>query len=153
LPVEEDAPVPAGETPVPTTTQDDTGRGECIAPSNSFTWSYEGLQSSSGTGGVTCSARFVFTNTGSEPLLLVLYMAFDNNKLKNERWGTYSLQPGESQEERVSRTNYTDGVVTFSRVDSILVVRDIPECSGLLTDDSQAVWKAQSIPIEEISCP
>ena len=40
--------------------------GECLAPKDAYTWSYEDFRKSSGSGGEACNARFVFKNTTQE---------------------------------------------------------------------------------------
>ena len=150
--MEETTLAPTPEKPTPASTPTAGSSAECIAPASAYAWSYEDIRSSSGTGGLTCNARFVFTNTGSESLSLVVYRAFDNGKLKNHSWGTYQVKPGEMYEERVSRTNYKDGTITFSGVDSLLVIRDVPACAGILGDGSQAYWEAESTIIEDFPC-
>jgi hypothetical protein len=150
--VDEATAVPTPQKPTPAPTPTTGNSAECIAPANTYSWAYEDIRSSSGKSGITCNARFVFTNTGSESLSLVEYRAFDNGTLKNHSWGTYQLKPGETHEEQVNRANYKDGTSTFSRIDSLLVIRDVPACAGILGDDSQAYWETQSTTIEDFPC-
>ena len=125
----------------------------CVGQGLAYDWSYQDYSKSSGTGGVTCNARFLFRNASNEPLYLVIYTAWDNNAMQDRGWETYQVQPAGEWEFRVSRTNYTDGVVTYSRVEKFLVVRDAPECAGILSTENQPIWEAQATSIEAISCP
>jgi len=130
----------AGEALLPTTPvyTDPQTPTECVAAKTAYHWSYEDNIISRGTGGVTCNSRMLITNTGSEPLLLMLYESFDNNAMKFEGWKSYSLPPGSIHEKRVSHTIYTDGVITFDRVDKMLVIRDLPACVKEIPSISQA---------------
>jgi hypothetical protein len=124
-----------------------------VAPQDAYAWSYENFKTSSGTGGVTCNATFTIRSTGSEPLYVLMFTAWDNNAMQDRRWKTFQLQPGAEQEENVNRTIYTDGVVTYSAVEKLLVIRDAPECAGLLSTDSQPAWEAQALSIDPLPCP
>jgi hypothetical protein len=127
---------------------------DCTAKKTSYHWSYEELKSSKGTGGVTCNARMVFSNKGSEPLFLLLYESWDNNAMKSEGWKSYSLPVGSTHEKRVNRTIYTDGAITFDRVDKLLVLRDLPGCVKDIPSISQASgWADAAEDIYEIPCP
>lgn len=127
---------------------------ECLAAKDSFHWSYVDFKSSKGTGGVTCNARMIFSNRGSEALLIVLYESFDNNAMKFEGWKSYQLLPSGELEKRVNRTIYTDGVITFDRVDKMLVLRDLPGCVKDIPSISQASeWADAAQNIDEITCP
>ncbi len=145
--------VPSQEGTTPPSAAEASAEGKCVTPRDAYAWSYEDFRQSSGTGGVACNARFIFRNTSNEPLYLIVYTAWDNNAMQDKGWETYHLQPGGEWEERVNRTNYTDGVVTYSKVDRILVIRDAPECAGILSDESQSTWEAQASYIDEFTCP
>jgi hypothetical protein len=118
-----------------------------------YEWSYEDFRSTSGTGGVACNARFLVRNTGNEPLYLIVYTSRDNNAMRSNEWATYQLAPGDNWEGKVNRAIYNDGVVTFTRVDKIIAIRDTPECAATLADDGQAAWEAYAQEIFEIACP
>ena len=127
---------------------------ECIASKTNYHWSYEDLKSSNGTGGLSCNARLLFTNEGNDPLLLMYYKSWDNNAMKFEGWKSYSLAPGGTHEKRVSRTVYTDGVITFDRVDRMLVLRDLPGCVKDYPSSSQASeWADAAENVDELPCP
>lgn len=146
-------PVPSQEGITPTASPEAIVEGECVVSKDTYVWSYQNIRQSSGTGGVTCNAQFVFNNTSNEAVYLIVYTAWDNNAMQNSGWKTYQVQPGGKWEEQVSQTNYTDGVVTYSKVERILVIRDAPECIGLLSDESQSTWEAQALEIDEFTCP
>ena len=131
----------------------DSATENCVVPQHGYAWSYEDFRSSSGTGGVTCNAAFTIRNTGREPLYVLMFTAWDNNAIQDRRWQKFQLQPGGQREEDVSRTIYADGVVTYSRVESILVVRDTPECAGLLSTENQPAWESQAVQINPLACP
>ncbi|MBA4420013.1 MAG: hypothetical protein C0391_02585 [Anaerolinea sp.] len=139
--------------PTATIAEPDT-TAECLAARTVYHWSYEDFNSSKGTGGVACNARMVFSNRGSETLLLVLYESWDNNAMKSEGWKKYSLPPGGIHEKRVNRTIYTDGVMTFDRVDKMLVLRDLPGCVPDIPSLSLASeWADAAEYIDEMPCP
>jgi hypothetical protein len=138
-------------SPPPSTEND--FNSECLASGGAYTWTYEDFRQDSGTGGVTCNARFVFKNLGNKPLSLIVYAAWDNNAMQFMGWKTYLLKPGGVWEEKVSRTNYTDGTVTYSKVERILVVNVSPECAYVTSNENQSIWDLHSQSIDEITCP
>lgn len=139
-------------TPTPINSAPET-TSECIAPKTTYQWSYEDLKSSSGTGGIACNARLVFVNAGSDPVRLMLYESWDNNAMSSSGWENYSIPPGGIHEKRVSRTIYTDGVITFDRVEKMLVIRDLPGCVEEIPSISQASeWADAAEEIDDISC-
>jgi hypothetical protein len=147
----DNGPVPEETAALPAA---DAGQaGECLAPQGVYTWAYEDFRQDSGSGGVVCSARFVLKNLSNDPLSLKIYTAWDNQAMQFTGWKSYSLQPGTTWEQNVSRTNYTDGAVTFLKVEHILVSYDTPACAALFSEENQSSWETQSIPIEEIACP
>jgi len=101
---------------------------------------------------VTCNAEFLFRNTGSDTVNLIVHTAWDNNAMQSSKWATYQVQPGNEWAGHVDRTNYTSGVVTYSKVDRILVIRDMPECISMLVDASQPKWEVQALYIDEFTC-
>jgi hypothetical protein len=131
----------------------DATRGDCVAAADTYAWSYENFKTSSGTGGVACNAQFTIRSTGAEPLYVLVFSAWDNNAMQDRRWETLQLQPGDQKEVHVSRTIYTDGVVTYSQVERVLAIRDAPECAGLLSTESQPTWEAQALNIDPLACP
>ncbi len=125
----------------------------CAVPTDSYTWSYLEVEQDSGTGGVACSARFVFKNSNAEPLNLVVYSAWDNGAMKFNGWKTYLVKPGATWEEQVSRTIYKDGDVTFSAVSRLMVIRDTQACRKLLAGGNEPIWEAQALTVDEFACP
>ena len=138
-----------GATPLSTVETE----ADCVVPADSYTWSYLDSEQTSGTGGLACSARFVFTNSGSDPLNLIVYSAWDNNQMQFSGWKTYLVKPGATWEEQVSRTIYKDGDVTFSVVNRLLAIRDRPACRKLLSGDNEALWEQKALTIDEFTCP
>lgn len=154
--LEEWCEMPTKQQPItqpPTDTQDNEA-GDCFAAPNTYNWSYEDLLSSKGTGGVTCNARFLFKNKSAEPLNLIVYTAWDNNKLNDSGWDSHQVPAGGAWEKRVNRTVYFNGVVTFDRVERLLVIRVGPECAKIVPSMSQmAAWEAQAEILSEMPCP
>jgi hypothetical protein len=152
--VEEWCEMPSAQTgQQPAATQSGEA-GSCFAPQNTFNWSYEDLRSSSGTGGVTCNARFLFKNKSAESLTLIIYTSWDNNKMHASSWDSHQVPAGDEWEKGVSRTIYNSGVITFDRVERLLVVRNVPECVNIVPSMSQAAtWEAQAEYLDEIPCP
>jgi hypothetical protein len=130
-----------------------TAENECMASKEAYAWSYEGYRKSSGTGGILCNAGFVFMNNSNEPLYLISYEGWDNNAIQQSGWQKYQVQTHGTLELKVSKTFYFDGVVTFSRLERFLVIRDVPACANLLFDENRSVWDAQAVNIDEIPCP
>lgn len=147
------ATVPTQEGSTPPVSIEPIQEVECYAPKDTFAWSYQDFQKSSGTGGVTCNARFVLSNASNEKVYLIVYTAWDNNTMKDSGWDTHQVQAGGEWGMKVSRTDYTDGVITYSKVGRILVIRDAPECAGILSEESQSTWEAQALDIDEFTCP
>ncbi len=128
--------------------------GDCFAPQKTYNWLYEDLRSSSGTGGLTCNGRFLFKNKSADPQILIIYTAWDNNKLKDSGWDSHPVPPGGVWEKKVSRTFYKSGVITFDRVERLLIIWDAPECTNLVPSASQATeWEARAEYLDEIPCP
>jgi hypothetical protein len=124
----------------------------CYASPTEYTWSYEDFNSSSGTGGVACHARFLFKNISNEHMYLILHTSWDNNAMSDSGWHSYSVMLDSEWEMPVSRTIYTDGVITYDRVDRLLVIRDTPECMDLALNQ-EATWEEKAIFIDYIPCP
>ena len=144
-----------GESTItPETTAAEAGSQEvnCAPGYDAFEWSYEGFQQSSGTGGVACNASFVFRNTSDRPFYLLMFTEFDNNAMQLSRWEKHLMQPGDEWVERVNRTNYTDGTITFSRVSRYTVIWDVPECAPLLSEGNEDTWDMRARNVEEITC-
>jgi len=142
--------------PLPTPTRDVNTITGCMVSELDYSWAHENFRSSSGTGGVTCNAKFIFRNNSNEPVIAVMKTAWDNNAMNDEGWHTYSVPAGGEWETPVSRTFYNDGVTTFDHVLRLLVIRDIPACRRyVLTDDptAQALWEEKAIFIDLIPCP
>ena len=119
-----------------------------------YEWSYEDHQSASGTGGVTCNSTLRFKNLGPEPLLLVLYEHWDNNAMNFAGWEDYSVAVGQEWEKHISKTVYFSGIMTFDRVEKMLVIRDLPGCvNNLPGDNTGAEWEAAAEYIDDIPCP
>lgn len=76
----------------------------------------------------------------------------DNNSMHLETWERFALPPGETGVTQVDRTLYTNGTITYTIVDRMLIVRDVPECRSFLSDDDKAAWLAVSSPVEDFSC-
>jgi len=145
--------IPESISPIATNTPPIPESFECVAPANSYTWQYEDLHQQSGTGGTACNARLVFTSFSDKPLGLIVYTAWDNVSMQYEGWKTYHIEPGATWEERVSHVNYTDGTVTYSRVERLLVIMDVPACAHLFSDDNEPMWTVEALTIEMIPCP
>jgi hypothetical protein len=142
--------------PPPVPTPDRSDISGCMVYEPAWSWEHENFRSSSGTGGVTCNAKFIFKNNSTEPVILVLKTAWDNNAMKAEGWYTYSVQPVSSWETQVSRTFYTDGVTTFDHVLRLLVIEDSPACNRYVLSDDQAtqvMWEEKAIFVDLIPCP
>ena len=122
------------------------------AVTTSYTWNREGAQRSSGSGGTGCRYEFTAVNVGEEPVVVLARSVMDNNSMHLETWERLALAPGETGVTQVNRTLYTDGTVTYTIVDRMLVVRDVPECQSFLSDDNEAGWLAASTPVEDFSC-
>lgn len=137
----------------PTGADDLPSTPSCILPASSFTWSYEELTDNSGSGGKACFAWFVFNNTSDQPIRLEAFTDLDNNAMRISKWNTVQLQPGEAWKERVSRTEYTDGVVIYVKVVRLLVIDDSNECAHLFGQENQSFWESNSQPIDELVCP
>ena len=132
------------------------GRGECLAPresvATSYTWNREGAQRFSGSGGTGCRYEFTAVNVGEEPVVVLARSVMDNNSMHLETWERFALAPGGTGLTQVDRTLYTDGTVTYTMVDRMLVVRDVPECQSFLSEDNEAGWLAASTAVEDFSC-
>jgi hypothetical protein len=124
----------------------------CFLPPEFYSWTYVNYQDTSGSGGTSCHEDFVFTNSGAETVNLIVHTAWDNNAMKGDRWATFRVRPGDEWTGRAGRTDYADGAVTYNKVESILVVRDRPECAGLLMETSRPVWEARAAEIDELVC-
>lgn len=132
----------------------------CIVPEDSYSWSYEDYNSSSGTGGVTCRARFLFKNTSDKPVRLYLYTSWDNNTMNFTGWDQYSVQPESEWEKPVNHTIYSTagGGVTFDRVNRMVVLWDSEECRvgpgdiGEVPEDLDEWLDATPI-LNDIPCP
>jgi len=124
----------------------------CMPPEDDYSWSYEDFKTSSGTGGTTCNARFVFKSLSNEPLVLIVHTAMDNNEVQESGWNTYNLPAKGEWEEKVNQTNYKDGVVTYFKVDRLLVTRDAAECMFIIFNDNQAIWDQKAYYVDEFTC-
>ena len=145
------ASAPTQPVATPTSSNVVTG-GDCIAPKDAYTWSYEDFRKSSGSGGVACNARFVFKNEVNESLYLIIHTAFNNNKLQGNKWETHPVRPGGEWELRVNRAIYKDGVITYTNLDRMLVVWDNSACKRLHTNQHQSTWEAMAAAVEDITC-
>lgn len=125
----------------------------CVAAPEGYAWTYENFRQSSGAGGVACNCRLVFRNNWSEPVYLIAHTAYDNNKMSGQAWQRYRLEPGGQHDEQVNRTEYTDGVVTYSKVDKVLAIRDTPDCADYVADGADDFWEMQARPVDEMPCP
>jgi len=152
-PAPETAAAPT-ETAIPPTDAVTTAgdAAACVLPRETVVWAYVDFERASGTGGVSCNATFVFDNLSTEPIYLVVRQASDNGAMQDDRWRKVSLGPGVDWEAQVSRTDYTNGDVTYSQVIGLLVLRDTPECAPLLRADDAAVWAAAAVALEALSC-
>lgn len=136
-------------TPVPLATP---GADDCRVPASTYTLAYTGFEQTSGSGGVSCSADFVFTNLSAAPVNLILYTSWDNDAMQFAGWRTYLVPAGQPHTEQVSRTDYTDGTATYARVERLLVIRAAPECADYLLDSNQDYWEAQAGAITFFGC-
>lgn len=127
---------------------------DCYVPLNGYNWSLEDHKSSSGTGGLACNARFLFTNTSSQPELLIVYTSWDNNAMKSSGWESHPVPAGGTWEKRVNRTLYKDGAYTFDRIEKLLVILDTPECTAQIPSQNLSEeWEAKAEILDEIPCP
>ncbi len=124
----------------------------CFLSPDFYTWSYINYEDTSGSGGVSCREDFVFKNTGAETVNLVVQTAWDNNAMKGDAWAIHLVRPGDKWTGQINRTDYADGGVTYNKIESILVIRDKPECAGLLKETSRPVWEARAAAIDELVC-
>lgn len=123
---------------------------ECLAVPN---WKHVSDGQSSGTGGLTCNGRFIVKNDYQEPLFAKFYSVFDNHAMLIKTWKNMPLAPGEEGEERVSQTNYKDGVVTYTHVEKLFVFYDVPKCDWLKLDENQWIWEEKAQVIAPFTCP
>ena len=127
----------------------------CVAYKEDIAWGYEDLNTSSGTGGTTCSAELTMRNNSNERLVFELYTLFDNGYGETANWKGYPVEPGEKTSVQVSKANYKDGTITYNKVQYILAVRDVPECWFFLTDEAKKglSYGLLAVQVEEMPCP
>lgn len=126
--------------------------GTCYSESSAYEWIYEDFRQNSGTGGVSCDARFIFTNNSNEVLNLIVFTDWDNNAMHESGWKVFMVKPGGSWEYKVSLTRYTDGSVTFSKVAKFLVLPNLPECGKFLAEGNESFWDLQAVSVDDLVC-
>lgn len=131
-------------------------RSECLASPDtvvaSYEWNQPGEQSWSGSGGSGCRFEYTLRNVSDEPLVALVHTRFDNNAMQLEAWKRLPLAAGEQGSTTVDRTVYSDGVITFTVADRLLLVRDLPQCQAFLSDDNEDTWMSLSAPIADFGC-
>lgn len=132
------------------------GRNACVATPDAYevayAWNREGAQSSSGSGGSWCRWMYTVRNTGDQPLVALLLTRYDNGSMQGERWERFTLAPGAEDAFQVGKADYVSGADTFDLVDRMLVVRDVPECRELLSDDQKPMWLTMASPAADFTC-
>ena len=132
------------------------GRNVCVASPEAYevayTWNREGEQRWSGSGGSGCRWMYTVRNTGGEPLIALLLTRYDNGTMQGDRWERFNLAPGAEDAFQVGKTDYVSGADTYDLVDRMLVVRDVPECQALLSDDQKPMWLSMASPATDFTC-
>jgi len=62
------------------------------------------------------------------------------------------VEAGDDWEYRVSQVLYKNGDVTYSLVDKILFIHSNAECATLLSNENEAIWADQAVPIDPLPC-